>query len=72
MVVGDQTDLGPLPEIPGRVTSEAAAMTDLERFLSGWQSRHNLTSAEYVAYVARALRYYGDRLLAIERREKPK
>jgi ATP-dependent Clp protease ATP-binding subunit ClpA len=60
-------DLGPLPAVHPRHAPVTAAAVELEDFLGDWRDRHRLTSAEYLALVARAAEAFALRLVRKER-----
>lgn len=61
-------NLGPLPEVHQRQSSEQDAYNDLDRLLHTWSNKHQLSSAEYCLLLSRAMGSFAMRLVTIERR----
>ena len=62
-------DLGPYPKCHIRTQILHKAKSQLDFFLDKWLKVNELTSAEYTTLLVEALRSFGYRLIAIERRE---
>lgn len=67
---GAEEDLGPLPSDRGPPQTEQAALSDLEDVLMQWRRRHNVTSAEFFAYVHRIMAFYAGQLVTRERQPR--